>query len=231
MMAAEITEPMHIGGEAEGWSLDANEGWQKFVWWMRIHASIDLDRLTDYIHRQLEIKLNFHYDLGELDGYIGNKELFDLMLVRLAMLGAAIVALNERRQLRVMENQIQQHFPQQWTRLLTEWHEGFIPELKDKVRELCQDPDFCQQPDEVINTFRPQLVGVTTYSEEIGDEFPPVNEGMDAIGPPLYKSTLRASSRALVGAIRLRFVLNKLVEQEKKQSEEKKAESSVTVGR
>lgn len=231
MMAAEITEPAHIGGKAEGWSLDAKEEWSEFVWWMRIHASIDLERLTDHIHRQLEIKQDLPYDLSEVDDYIGNKELFDRMLVRLAMLDAAIVAPNERRQLRAMENQIQQHFPQQWTRLLTEWQESFIPELKDKVRELCQDPDFCQQPDEVINTFRPQLVGITTYSEEIGDEFPPVNEGMDAIGPPLYKSTLRASSRALVGAIRLRFVLNKLAEQEKKQTEEKKAESSVAVGR
>ena len=183
--------------------------WLVFVNWMRIYGNIDAVALTEAIRdrfvRRLSDPINFA-DSSTDD--CSDLEIFKLMIVRLALFQAAVVDEPAQSELSAVGNQIKRQFPYLWQRMTNGMDEASVLALKHKTRELCAEgSEFRRRPDVEIEAFQPYMVSTATFVEDIGEGLQSPHHGLGTMGPPLYKTTLRKSRRALVGGASLRRVL------------------------
>ncbi len=189
--------------------LTSTQPWREFVEWMRVYGSLDPDRLEQKIRERL----------GDSRGVSkiedpGDEQIFNLMVIRMAVFDAALMGDSRRTDLCALARQIQQHFPSFWVNLGRELSWNGAGKLVAEARRICKDDIYRRQPDGVIDTFRSTLVGVVSYDSFLATtSSKPLSEGQEAVGPALYRSTLRTSSHALMVAASLKASLAPLVEE------------------
>ena len=202
-------------------NLEANSGgidwthqkpWREFVEWMQIYGILDPSLLEQEILNQLQPKPDGDANAQRAD----TDQTFTLMVLRLAIFEAALTDEKKRKNLHDVEAQIQETFPRQWSSLGEELRRSGIAVLMDKARELFKAGTYCRKPDTAVSTLRPIRVGEPSYEHWI--ERKPSessNDGVEAVGPALYRSTLRSSNMALLGAVSLQSILDRLVAEDK----------------
>lgn len=184
--------------------------WESFVRWVRLRGSLDTYKLAHHIQRQMMLRSRGSLITEESpDGLLDSREIFSRMMVLLAVFDAAIPSPSNREDLMGLAGQICRLFSLEWKNLTHEINDRAVETLKNTVRDLLKEPEFRTPPNVVIGNLRPRLIGTRSL-----DEVPPqrevISSGRPAVGLPLYKTTLLASSRARMGDFNLRFELDSL---------------------